>query len=114
MLTLTALRSVAAVLWLSLTGVFAQGDQARAPQKFLTPARADGFNDAAVFGPDACEVNVYDIGGRLFYRASRQGGAPLTWNGRDETGRMAASGVYVAKIRVCSGGEVYQSFALAK
>ncbi len=103
-----------AALWFSTGAASAAGDAVRAPQRFLTPARADGINDAAVFGPDACEVFVYDLAGRLFYRAARQGGAPLSWNGRDQTGRLAASGVYVARIKACSGGEAYQSFALAK
>ncbi|HVE14079.1 MAG TPA: fibronectin type III domain-containing protein [Elusimicrobiota bacterium] len=88
--------------------------QARAPQKFLTPARADGINDSATFGAGADEVNVYDLKGRSVFHASQQGGAPIAWNGRDGLGRVVESGVYIAKIRQKDDGVLYQSFAVAK
>jgi hypothetical protein len=102
-----------AALFAAFSAVAGEPDLARAPQKFLTPALADGVNDAAVFGPDAAEVAVFDIAGRRVFRAER-GGDPIRWNGRDESGRLVASGVYVARIRSASGGRQYQTFAVAK
>ena len=40
---------------------------ARAPQRILTPARADGINDRAVFGPEAREVSIVDLRGRRVF-----------------------------------------------
>lgn len=87
---------------------------AKAPQKLLSPALPDGINDAAVFGPAAEEVGVYDLLGRPVFHASRQGGGPLTWNGRDGAGRIVDPGVYIARIRAADGGVVYQGFVVAK
>jgi hypothetical protein len=88
--------------------------QAKAPQKFLSPGLADGINDVATFGPNAEEVTIYDIKGRLVYHASQQGGAPIVWNCKDGSGRIDASGVYIAKIKTNGSGVLYQSFALVK
>jgi hypothetical protein len=95
-------------------GVAASGAPATAPQKLLSPSRADGINDAAVFGAAAAEVSVYDIRGRSVFHGSRQGGAPIVWNGRDGAGRVVESGVYIAKIRETGAGVVFQSFVVAK
>ncbi|UPT75130.1 MAG: fibronectin type III domain-containing protein [Elusimicrobiota bacterium] len=87
---------------------------ARAPQRLLSPARADGVNDSAVFGAAASEVAVYDISGRRVFQGSRSGSAPLVWNARDGAGRVVESGVYIARIRGAGDGVVYQSFVVAK
>lgn len=86
---------------------------ARAPQKFLSPARADGVNDLALFGPGAQEVSIFTLRGRRVAERERSS-AGLSWNGRDESGRLVASGVYIAKIRKTDGGTCYQSFAVVK
>jgi hypothetical protein len=96
-------------------GPNAQGlsdDDARAPQRFLSPALADGLNDAAVFGPAAQEVTISDLRGRRVFHSS--GASPIVWNGRDGSGRLVESGVYVARIRRSDGRVIYQSLAVAK
>jgi hypothetical protein len=89
-------------------------EQAKAPQRVLSPVPADGVNDAATFGPGAAEVSVYSRRGRLVFHAVRQGGAPIVWNGRDGLGRVVASGVYIARIRKTDSAVCYQSFVLVK
>ncbi|MBI3299878.1 MAG: fibronectin type III domain-containing protein [Elusimicrobia bacterium] len=90
------------------------GDLARAPQKFLSPALADGINDVAAFGIDAEEVNIYSVAGHEVFRGSRQGGPPIVWDAKDGSGRVRESGVYVAKIKRVDSKVLYQSFALVK
>jgi hypothetical protein len=89
-------------------------ETAKAPQRFLTPARRDGINDAAVFGPAAREVTVFDLRGRVVFHQSSPSGAPIVWDGRDRSGAIPPSGIYIAKIRTAASETVYQSFALAK
>lgn len=86
---------------------------AKAPQKFLTPATADGINDRAVFGPDAGEVSIVDMRGRRVYHAKFEG-KPLVWEGRDASGRIVPSGVYIAVVVTKSSKRLYQTFAVAK
>ena len=86
---------------------------ARAPQKFLSPALADGVNDAALFGPAAMDVLVRDTRGREVFRGSSAGGG-IVWNGRDRSGRVVESGVYVARIKRLDGKTLYQSLAVVK
>lgn len=92
----------------------AAATEARAPQKFLSPGIRDGVNDAAAFGSDAAEVDIVDLKGRLVFRAEKQGAAPIVWDGRDGSGRVRESGVYVARIRKADSGVLYQSFVLVK
>lgn len=86
----------------------------KARERFLSPGRADGVNDEAVFGPDADEVAIFDAHGRRVFKAQRQGGARLRWNGRDEHGRLVPSGLYIGRVRHGTQDPVYQSFAVAK
>lgn len=86
----------------------------KARERFLSPGLADGVNDTALFGPDADEVAIFDAHGRRVFRAQRQSGGRISWNGRDESGRVVPSGVYVARIRHSTEKPVYQSFAVAK
>lgn len=86
----------------------------RAPQKILSPALRDGINDEAAFGAEAAEVDIYDLRGRAVFSAARQGGAPIVWDGRDGSGRVRESGVYLARIRKSDSGVLYQSFVLVK
>ncbi len=92
-------------------GVAANGIPAKAPQRLLSPARADGINDSAVFGAAAAEVSVFDINGKSVFHSSRQ---PIVWNGRDGAGRVVESGVYIARIKESGAGVVFQSFVVAK
>jgi hypothetical protein len=88
-------------------------EQARAPQRVLSPARVDGINDFAVFGPGAAEVWIHDRRGRRVFHAVRQG-APIVWDAKDPSGRVRDAGVYVARIRKTDAGVCYQSFVLVK
>jgi hypothetical protein len=88
---------------------------ARAPQKFLTPARADGVNDAAVFGPEAREVSIVDLHGhQVFHESSSGPAAPVVWKCRDRAGRVVGAGVYIATVIKRDGGRFVQEFAVAK
>lgn len=89
------------------------GAEAKAPQRVLSPALADGVNDQAVFGPDAREVSIVDIRGRRVFHESSSG-SPIVWNGRESSGGLAPSGVYIAAITTRDGKRVYQTFTLAK
>ncbi len=87
----------------------------KAPQKLLTPSRADGVNDKAAFGPEAREVSVFDVRGRLvFHAVSPAPAAPLVWDCRDGAGRVVESGIYLASIIKRDGGRLTQSFSIAK
>ncbi|HXS99725.1 MAG TPA: hypothetical protein VN915_03560 [Elusimicrobiota bacterium] len=107
-----------ALLFLALAAILSAAavpdDQARAPQRVLSPARADGINDFAVFGPGAAEVSVYDRRGRRVFHAVRQGGAAIVWDCKDPSGRVRGAGVYVARIRKTDAGVIYQSFVLVR
>ncbi|MDD5304104.1 MAG: T9SS type A sorting domain-containing protein [Elusimicrobia bacterium] len=108
-----------AALLLALTGgpcaaAALAADAAKAPQKFLSPALRDGINDFAVFGPNAEEVRIHDLKGRVVFRATQQGGTPIVWDRRDGTGRVREPGVYIARIRTKDGAVAYQSFVLVK
>ena len=63
---------------------------ARAPQKILSPALRDGINDEALFGAEAAEVDIFDLKGRVVFRATRQGVASIV---RDGSGRAGPGGV---------------------
>lgn len=89
-------------------------EQARAPQRVLSPARVDGVNDFAVFGPAAAEVSIYDRRGRRVFHATRQGAAAIAWDCKDSSGRVRGAGVYIARIRKTDGTFCYQSFVIVK
>lgn len=93
----------------------ADDSSAKAPQKFLTPATADGVNDKAVFGPQAQEVSIFDLRGKLVFHGSSGGpGSPVVWDCRNAAGGIVPSGVYLAKILTRDSRQIYQSFAVAK
>jgi hypothetical protein len=60
--------------------------------------------------PGDIVVNVYDVQGRRIRDLSRLGAAPgeqvLMWDGRDDRGRSAATGVYFARYRAGSASGV--------
>ena len=67
--------------------------------------------------PGRVTANVYDTGGRLVRRlfagSLPAGPRTLTWDGRDDGGRAAASGVYL--VRVAAGEEeAVQKVTLAR
>lgn len=95
-------------------GAAAAGEAAaRAPQKILTPARADGINDRAVFGPEAREVSIVDLHGRRIFHETSSGPA-IVWNCRDASGSIVPSGVYIAVIVTRDSKRLYQSFSVAR
>jgi len=89
-------------------------DGARAPEKFLTPARADGINDVAHFGPAASRISVFDLRGRKIVERAREGAAALVWDGRNAAGRLVEAGVYIVKIIKDGGSKEFQALAVAK
>ncbi|MBI4349749.1 MAG: hypothetical protein HY553_23130 [Elusimicrobia bacterium] len=88
--------------------------EAKAPQRFLSPALADGINDAAEFGSDAEDVSIFDPSGRLVFRGQKGAAARVVWDCRDTSGRLVESGVYIAKIRRRDSTTVAQTFAVVK
>jgi hypothetical protein len=93
----------------------ADDTQAKSPQRFLSPALADGINDEATFGPAASAVTVFDLRGRSVFHASQgASGASIVWNCRDGSGKIVPSGVYIAEIVTADSKRLYQSFAVVK
>lgn len=86
---------------------------ARAPQRFLSPALSDGVNDAALFGPQAAEAEIFDVAGRKVRTVTRNGGA-MRWDGRNDQGELVESGVYIARVRMDDGATTSQSFAIVR
>lgn len=85
----------------------------KAPQRFLSPALADGVNDEAVFGAAAREVKVFDVRGREVW-SRMKAGQGLKWDCRRADGRIVESGVYIVKITADDGKVHYQSLAVVK
>ncbi len=81
----------------------------RGPAVALSTARPNPFNPQTtisyrVAGAGDTELAIYDIGGRLV-RTLWRGAVPageheVVWDGRDDAGALAASGVYVYRLRV--------------
>ena len=88
-----------------------------APQAFqLSPARPNPFNPRTTISfslpaPGHASLAVYDITGRkvrtLVSGPMSAGAHSVTWDGRDDAGKPAASGVYISRIaageRVAAG-----------
>jgi len=55
-------------------------------------------------------LSVYDVSGRrvveLLGKAEKRGRHSVTWNGRDETGELVASGIYFCKLRAGKATEI--------
>lgn len=85
----------------------------RSKERFITPSLRDGINDEAVFGLEARKVEIFDLTGRGVFTASGTGG-PLSWDGRDASGRVVESGAYVAKITDADDQRHYQIIVVAK
>ena len=57
---------------------------------------------------DRVEAKLYDVSGRLVRTLAERnfpaGEHHLTWDGRDDDGRLLARGVYFARVRFASRG----------
>lgn len=78
---------------------------AAAPNPFTNSTRID--YSLAQAGP--AELAVFDIGGRkvtsLFKGVAEAGPHAALWNGRDDNGRLAATGIYFSVLQTASGRE---------
>ena len=74
-------------------------DDYRAKERIITPATLDMRNDFATFGmlgPDDT-VNIYDVNGN---KVRQIRGDEISWDGKDDDGRIAPSGIYVYQMRI--------------
>ncbi|MGQ0645179.1 MAG: hypothetical protein ACT4O3_06765 [Elusimicrobiota bacterium] len=79
-------------------------------QKFLAPTA--GPQGDMVFGK-AVQVEVLDQDGRLVFSKSDPNGG-IVWDGRDASGNIVPSGVYICKIKGPGGEMAYHSVAVVK
>lgn len=86
----------------------------RPMEKIITP-NGDGINDVATFSVDNLtedyKIDIYDITGHRVRSLST--GSTLTWDGRDESGKIVESGVYIYQYEV-DGKRVSGFIAVAK
>lgn len=83
--------------------------QLRALERIITP-NGDGVNDTASFATDVPEVRFFDIRGR---RVRTVRGPGPTWDGRDDSGDIVESGVYIYQYTV-QGDTISGVIAVAK
>ncbi len=69
------------------------------PKKYLIPRRGVFLT----FGPDAEEVIIYSGSGLVVFRGEKSDDQDIVWDGRDRSGRIVETGVYVCKIKGESG-----------
>jgi len=81
---------------------------------FLTPATADGVNDAVIFDDDVAAVAVFDVNGRRVYEGENHGGSAVRWDGRDGGGRLVPSGAYIARLGRVDGTVHYRTLTVVK
>jgi hypothetical protein len=88
----------------------------------LRPNRPNPFGAFTSIGfslprPGVMDLSVYDLSGRLVRTLAggvvSDGAAVVTWDGRDERGRPAASGVYFCRLRA-GGQEVARRMTLRR
>ncbi|MCP4482292.1 MAG: hypothetical protein GY817_05875 [bacterium] len=73
--------------------------------RIITP-NGDGFNDKVEFAnleTDLPSIKIMDINGRLVRKVST---LPYEWDGRDESGRVVESGIYIYQFKVNIKGKV--------
>ncbi|HRY29505.1 MAG TPA: hypothetical protein P5079_05630, partial [Elusimicrobiota bacterium] len=85
----------------SVFGVFpgaATKDQLRPPQKIITPGASPGVNDQLTFGggADGAKIEIFDVTGRSIRRLENL----TTWDGHDNRGDLAESGVYLYQAEI--------------
>jgi len=114
--TVTAKASHFSVFAIMPSKAAAAPQPTKAPETFLSPTLVDGHNDYATFGLDVKDLTIFDVTGRLVYRATAadMSQSAITWAGRDERGEVVSSGVYIAKIVKKDGNTVYQTLAIVK
>ena len=78
-------------------------------KNFLSPSSTV----AATFGTDAVKVEIFNMKGMKVFEATRSGGSPITWTGK-ESGRLVESGAYMARITDSSGAVQYQTIVVVK
>jgi hypothetical protein len=92
---------VDAALWPVGTGVTDGLDEARILGVLPNPTRGQTSIRFAAPGEPAPTVEIYSLAGRLLRRldvGADGSGAAVVWDGRDDAGRPAASGVYFARL----------------
>jgi YVTN family beta-propeller protein len=84
--------------------LLAAPNPSRGPVEFRLEL-ADGSGMAG----GAAEIALFDMHGRLVRVLDRSGvaagGVPISWDGRDASGRLVPNGVYVARLRSGGGGD---------
>jgi len=81
--------------------------QVRFAAPWPNPASADAFFRFALPAEAEVALQVYDVRGRLLQTVTEgtlpAGEHTLAWNGRDQTGRRVAMGLYLARLIIASG-----------
>lgn len=77
----------------------------RCKERIITPASEDKHNDYATFGPLAPDdtINIFNINGR---RIRQLNGDDMYWDGKDDRGEIAPSGIYVYQIKLKAEGKI--------
>lgn len=81
--------------------------QVRFAAPWPNPASTDAFFRFALPADAEVSLQVYDVRGRLLQTVTEgtlpAGEHTLAWNGRDQTGRRVAMGLYLARLTIASG-----------
>jgi gliding motility-associated-like protein len=87
----------------------------RRPQEKIITPNGDGVNDVSLFGVGSLtedyKINIFDIGGHQV-RSISAGSTP-GWDGRDDSGQIVESGVYIYQYDV-DGKRISGFIAVAK
>jgi hypothetical protein len=83
-------------------GVFDGGAAAPLPHALLSRPEPNPFAHTTAFDRDILpgrpgSVGIYDINGRLVWTLAEIGETHLTWDGRDDAGRLLPSGTYLIR-----------------
>ena len=76
----------------------------RPKERIITPATIDNKNDFAMFDglTDGDKVNIYDVNGKRV----RQLTDDFSWDGKDESGSIVESGIYIYQIKLGESGKI--------
>jgi len=76
----------------------------RPKERIITPATVDNKNDFALFSGlvDGDVVNIYDVIGRKIRQLNNES----TWDGKDDSGRLVESGIYIYQIKLNDSGKI--------
>ena len=75
-----------------------------APSPFINEVR---FGFAGTGMADTFEVAVYDLAGRLVWRAEEQNVLSIAWDGRTEHGEQLANGAYIYVVAAAGSGSTF-------